>query len=321
MKKILLPLLAAILMPHLSPAQLPAAVPTNGLVAWYPLGGSANDAGPNGLNGTNNGATPSYDRFGSFGSALNFSSNYLTVPSNSLFNTGTGLSVSAWVNLNSSLANQKIVGRTDLGFSNGFIFAVENGQVYPEVWDNGGVHYTLYAGSVASGAWDHLVMTWQSGGYLVVYVNAVAVDSVAASAAAIGANTDPLIIGGSPWSQSPLYFPVYGALDDIGIWNRALTAPEVLGLYQALPAGIREPVKDVSMAVSQYPYGQSLDVHIPVENCLVSVTDLCGKCIYRERLAGKTTVIGCGNWTEGLYFVSAIDSQQHRYTAKVVVSR
>jgi hypothetical protein len=321
MKKHLLFLFAAFLLSQAATAQLPAAVPVNGLVAWYPLSGTANDAGPNALHGSNSGATPIYDRFGNSTGAMNFFSNYVIVPSNSLFNTGTGLSVSAWVALNSSATNQKIVGRTDLSFANGFIFAVENGQVYPEVWDNGGFHYTFYAGLVSSGAWDHLVMTWQSGGYMVIYVNGTAVDSMAASASPIGSNTDPLVIGGSPWSQSPLYFPVDGDLDDVGIWNRALTAQEVLALYQALPAGIREPVPHASLAVSLLSSEQAVAVNLPAANCLLSITDIRGKNVYSGMSSGQTAVLDCSDWTEGLYFVSATDSRQHRYSAKVVVTR
>ena len=53
-------------------AQVPSYVPTNGLVAYYPFNGNANDASGNGNNGTVNGATLTTDRFGDVGKAYSF---------------------------------------------------------------------------------------------------------------------------------------------------------------------------------------------------------------------------------------------------------
>jgi len=50
----------------------PPPPPTNGLVAWYPLNGNANDASGHGNHGTVNGATLISDRFGNTNSAYNF---------------------------------------------------------------------------------------------------------------------------------------------------------------------------------------------------------------------------------------------------------
>lgn len=50
----------------------PAYLPTNGLVAWYPFNGSANDESGNGNNGTVNGANLTTDRDGNANSAYDF---------------------------------------------------------------------------------------------------------------------------------------------------------------------------------------------------------------------------------------------------------
>ena len=49
-----------------------AQIPTNGLVAYYPFSGNANDSSGNGNNGTVNGANLSTDRFGKANSAYSF---------------------------------------------------------------------------------------------------------------------------------------------------------------------------------------------------------------------------------------------------------
>jgi hypothetical protein len=62
-------------------AQVPSYVPSNGLVAYYPFNGNANDASGNGNNGTVNGATLTSDRFGNVNKAINFDlGNFIVVP-------------------------------------------------------------------------------------------------------------------------------------------------------------------------------------------------------------------------------------------------
>lgn len=53
-------------------AQVPSYVPLNGLVAYFPFSGNANDSSGNGNNGTVNGAILDNDRNGIANSAYNF---------------------------------------------------------------------------------------------------------------------------------------------------------------------------------------------------------------------------------------------------------
>ena len=70
---------------------------SDSLVAYYPFTGNATDSSGNGNDGTNNGATPSTDRFGNANSAMSFdgASDYI--------NTGLNvigfaeISINAWV--------------------------------------------------------------------------------------------------------------------------------------------------------------------------------------------------------------------------------
>lgn len=58
-----------------------AQIPLNGLIAWFPFNGNANDMSGNGHNGTVYGATLTTDRFGNTYGAFNFngSTSYITV--------------------------------------------------------------------------------------------------------------------------------------------------------------------------------------------------------------------------------------------------
>ena len=71
---------------------------TNGLIAYYPFNGNANDESGNELNGLVNGATLTTDRFGKSNSAYLFSNNQeITIPNTSNLNTYP-LTISLWYN-------------------------------------------------------------------------------------------------------------------------------------------------------------------------------------------------------------------------------
>jgi len=77
-----------------------AQIPTNGLVAWYPFHGNANDSSGNGHNGTVNGATLTTDRFGNANYAYSFNGNgNIITLDNTIGNFGTSdFTISAWIN-------------------------------------------------------------------------------------------------------------------------------------------------------------------------------------------------------------------------------
>lgn len=84
-----------------------------------------------------------------------------------------------------------------------------------------GVCVTTPSSSLTSG-WNHLVTT-VGGGSLKLYVNGGLVATGTTSASLIDLE---LILG----NQESIY-PLTGSLDEVGIWNRALTSAEVTALY------------------------------------------------------------------------------------------
>lgn len=287
-------------------AQVPGNVPTSGLVAWYPLNFSMADAGPNALNGSLTGGYPAPDRYGTAGAATAFgSSSYGLVPSNALFNTGVGMTVTTWVQLSNPNTNQKILGRTNPNFNSGFILGVENGQVHPEVWNASGTAHSFMAGFIPASQYTHLAITWASSGYLVVYVNGMAADSIPAGAQGIGSNTEPLIVGGSPWSQSPLYFQVGGSVDDIGIWNRALSAAEVMAVFEAGTTGIRQMDATANPSIYPVPARNRVTVQTSPDLTgeLYQVVDGTGRVVLQGTLDHGNTQVDVEDLNPGLYTV------------------
>jgi hypothetical protein len=82
---------------------------TNGLVAYYPFSGNANDASGNGNNGTINGATFIMDRFGYTNSALFFDTNSVSTVFSPPLGTSSR-SISVWFNLVASPLQMTFLG-------------------------------------------------------------------------------------------------------------------------------------------------------------------------------------------------------------------
>lgn len=249
LKTILLTAVATMSLATATMAQnVPSYVPTNGLVGWWPFDGNANDQSGNGNNGTVNGATLVSDRFNNTNNAYIFDgvSNLITIPhSNSLVFTGSELSISFWVSLlsyqnngkwNNNIYKASYPGLNPYGFRCGFsdqsngsnmLFYIANGS-YTTAKTVGSDYQT----HIGLNNWKNVVYT-NDNNNLKVYIDGVLISTTANNGTTIGASSDPLYFGGpnQPNTSTDGYFA--GKLDDIGIWNRALTPQEVTDLYNA----------------------------------------------------------------------------------------
>ena len=92
------------------------------------------------------------------------------------YGTFTG---SAWVKLNDVTSNQKALafmeptGPPKLGYALG----IQNGKIYPEIWDTAQNHPTFQAGTLSVGQWAYLAVTYDKNGQLIAYINGVQVGS------------------------------------------------------------------------------------------------------------------------------------------------
>jgi hypothetical protein len=207
-------------------AQVPSYVPTNGLVGYWPFNGNANDESGNGNNGTVNGPTLTADRFGDLNSAYNFSGSTIDIPHNP--NLGIqqfqGFTVSIWALKDPSISLTHLIAKRPQGAQN-FNWHIAD-------WE--GLQFTATSAPNVFGAistqstntqtWDHIVGIYNNGLWQ-LYVNGILLSSVQSSFFQSDVDT-PVTIGNSGgWGG------FLGSLDDLAIWNRALTADEVLALY------------------------------------------------------------------------------------------
>ena len=82
-----------------SPTETPEVLPTEGLVAWYPFNGNANDESGNGNDGTVYGAALIEDRFGISDKAYSFNGrdNYIIVNSSSSLQPTKEITIAVWL--------------------------------------------------------------------------------------------------------------------------------------------------------------------------------------------------------------------------------
>ena len=209
---------------------IPGNVPLNGLVGWWPMDSSANDMSVNGNNGTIYGATLTTDRFGNANSAFLFNglSDYIEVPDDSALDLSNSFTLASWIKTNDyNQPLQYAIGKGRGPSGTGYALAFYDPNQGVIALNDGSSN--LFIGSADSSlvsGW-HLVVGTYDGTTLKIYIDGTVRDSVSAFVNLIN-STEPLCFGREA-SGIGRYFN--GSLDDIGIWDRPLTACEIASLY------------------------------------------------------------------------------------------
>ncbi|MBM3916147.1 MAG: T9SS type A sorting domain-containing protein, partial [Sphingomonadales bacterium] len=200
---------------------------TTGLVGYWPFCGNANDASGNGNNGTVNGATLTVDRNGAFNSAFSFDglSNYISGNIANFSNTSI-TSLSVWAKYIGDAGGQPYDLFFQYGaygshtFSYAYNYFAQNIDFYSQCFTN------PYSSVNLQNNWHHIVVV-DSLQYTKIYIDgAIFNNSVSGSNGNCYQGSNYFLIGGGGDNQYTT-----GSLDDIAIWNRALTASEIQALY------------------------------------------------------------------------------------------
>ena len=210
---------------------IPSYVPTNGLVGYWPFNGNANDVSGNGNNGTVNGATLTTDRFGNLEKAYSFdgvSNGVVVAHSPSLIFTNQ-LSFSVWLYSDTSKIADVLEKFTASNGQNGDggpqLTLRPNNTMDLAIWKNNISNFT-YSSTIYNKQWYNIIATW-NGTQIILYQNGVPVDTFNFSQT-LNPCTFPLYFG-FRGGNNDNYFK--GKLDDIAIWNRALSQSEITSLY------------------------------------------------------------------------------------------
>jgi len=307
-------------------AQVPSYVPTTGLVGWWPFNGNANDESGNGNNGTVNGATLTTDRNALTNSAFSFSSNEIYIPFDSSFNS-TNISVSAWINptnYGSSGQGAAIVHRYQFGYSNpsGEVFRLmlsqDNlGYIKPEISTVSQTTLFNADSIIPLNTWSFVMFSFD-GNSLKTFVNGLLAATTTDTSFLLNVSGNSGLSIGISDQANGLWYAFSGKIDDIGIWNRALTQAEITDLYTSSSVGINEVSQSNLFSVYPNPAKSQINVKADAKllGSIYTVYDNTGKLVLSGKIISENTTIELGNLSGGIYLFSV--GENLKQTFKVI---
>ena len=184
-----------------------------------------------GNNGTYFGYNFHYNQPGEFGSAIGFDPadrNSIDCGNSSSLNITSDITLSVWINWNGTgPAYQHIISRYLAPPNNSYAIILNkaDGKIFFYTRFNESIISTI---PISTGTWHHIAATWKSG-ISSLYIDGQLNNSGAKLAPANipGLN---LRIGNAPSGSYAVFYD--GLMDEIGIWNRALSATDIANMYK-----------------------------------------------------------------------------------------
>lgn len=219
------------------------AQPTSGMVAYYPCNGNADDASGQGNHGVAYSTTAVPDRFGNPDSAIGFdgSNTLIRIPASASLTLNESLTISAWVRWQTNAYGSGMIawhGDSRVACDPYVLNIVNNkAQFRSDVADGQTVLAADSGVAVASDEWTFIVGVKQvsaDGVILRVFLNGELSGSTNCSRN-IEYDTSGMTtaIGAVDWGLGASHF-FSGAIDEVRIYNRALSSAEIKGLYDDL---------------------------------------------------------------------------------------
>jgi hypothetical protein len=304
----------------------------NGLLAYYPYNGNANDESGNGYNGTINGATLTTDRFGNANKAYNFPNNG-SISSTIQYDSDSSFSIVLWfradqISVNTTrllLWRGDLGGPTPTGEQTSFGISNAGSACYANLEKFNGLQGCSLLNSSESNPAPFDDANWymatisKNGNQVIFYINDIPQDTITvawstAPCNSVDINYIPLKMGSDVFN---------GAIDDVMVYNRALNTAEVDSLH-ALTASYLTPtstdvISENELRLFPNPVKNALNIQLSENsNYALEVTDLNGKRVYSSNLSGQNFELNTAEWAQGLYLLRLIDENGKTYTQKVV---
>ena len=344
LKKLSLALVLLVGFTNFVNAQIPSYVPTNGLVGYWPFNGNANDVSSNANNGTNNGATLTTDRFGNANSAYSFNgtSNYIST-ANSSTSFVNGITISAWVKLAGTTGTHQFfvskgydsnTGAAFLGYRN--FLSTEN-EYFGKVQQLGS-QSEVYSGTPLTfpmANWQQVIMVFNNQ-TIYLYVDGV-LKSTKTFTTPLSTLNKPFIFGCETSSDylSHVYF-AKGIIDDIGIWNRALTIDEITNLYNAnlcyqssfiINTGLlsyNPPTYNNTITIYPNPANDHITIDCgTIANVVgyhIEIATSLGQVVFNQPMNTQQYTVALNTWSgQGIYFVKVYDASNTLLTTRKLI--
>lgn len=196
-------------------------------VASYPLDADATDISGNGNDGTVLGAVPTADRFGTPGSAYAFDGqdDKISAPPNASLDITGAITLAAWVR--PLQTKSQVLVRKGGGTTAPYALQLAGNNTIVFTLHIDGSSATITKIGYALDEWTFLTATWD-GTTMRLYENGTEV-STGPRSGTLDVNASSLLIG------TRLQLPadtLNGAIDQVSIWDRALSPAEITTLMQ-----------------------------------------------------------------------------------------
>ena len=216
---------------------------TAGLVGYWPLDGDATDASGNGLDGTINGnVTMVEDRHGNADSAMLFpgeENSHVAIADDPQLNITEDMTLAAWVIADAAMQganNGRIVSKQAGGGARSWNINIENAELPAtfQISPDGASILSVEGDPLPTGEWVHIAGVYKPGKAMEVYVNGQlnATNDAGVSDEQFSANSQPVLIGARNACGDCGWL---GSIDDVVIYNRALSADEISSLMGSGP--------------------------------------------------------------------------------------
>ena len=233
---------------------LPSYVPKDGLIAYYPFNGNANDESGNGNDGVNTGAVLTIDRHGNSDSSFYFSSDtvdYISADASEFPSGNNPRTISVWYKAQEISSGG--ISTQLLGYGGGNAFPTNCGESFIMNFENpdipgGGIGLYEVQGhcqnfrrtsdipTPLNNTWHHIAVTFDgdvlkffnNGNLISTYSGVEMSTTVAGKLFCIGRETNET--GDAAYTHQD-YKGFTGSIDDVVIWNRALTDQEIANFY------------------------------------------------------------------------------------------
>ncbi|MFA7171214.1 MAG: DUF2341 domain-containing protein [Candidatus Paceibacterota bacterium] len=212
------------------PVDLTGGVSRDGLVGQWKFsegtGTTAYDTSGEGNDGTISGADYTADKEGNANAALSFDGvdDYVDCGNDESLNITDEITISTWVKTSQSKNYQRISDKLDVWQ---FYTYTTTGNLGSALYTSSGNYGDKDSGKfIADGIWHNVILVY-NGSYIRFYVDGIKTPNEFSQTGTLNINTNDVYIG----NRGTLDRGFQGSIDDVRIYNRALSEDEIEQLY------------------------------------------------------------------------------------------